>query len=36
MSALPRLGKMNTELDPLGRHDAVMKADGLFEVAPVN
>ena len=36
LSALPRLGKMNTELDPLGRHDAVMKADALFEVAPVN
>ena len=36
LSALPRLGKMNTELDPLGRHDAVMKADGLFEVAQVN
>jgi hypothetical protein len=36
LSALPRLGKMNTDLDPLGRHDAVMKADGLFEVAPVN
>ena len=36
MSALPRLAKMNTELDPLGRHDAVMKADGLFEVVPVN
>ena len=36
LSALPRLGKINTELDPLGRHDAVMKADALFEVAPVN
>jgi hypothetical protein len=36
LSALPRLRKINTELDPLGRHDAVMKADGLFEVVPVN
>lgn len=36
MSALPKLGKMNAELDPLGRHNAVMKTDGLFEVVPVN
>jgi formylmethanofuran dehydrogenase subunit E len=36
MSALPALGKMNASLDPLGRHNAVMKADGLFEVVPVN
>jgi formylmethanofuran dehydrogenase subunit E len=36
LSALPQLGKMNSELDPRGRYEAVMKADGLFEVAPVN
>lgn len=35
LKSLPRLRKMNEELDPLGRHEAVMKADGLFEVAPV-
>jgi formylmethanofuran dehydrogenase subunit E len=35
MASLPRLGKMNSEFDPRGRHEAVMKADGLFEVAPV-
>jgi formylmethanofuran dehydrogenase subunit E len=36
MAALPKLGKMNTDLDPLGRHNAVMKAEGLFEVVPVD
>jgi formylmethanofuran dehydrogenase subunit E len=36
LAALPRLGKMKSELDPRGRYDAVMKADGLFEVAPVD
>ncbi|MCC6778713.1 MAG: thioesterase [Hyphomicrobiales bacterium] len=32
LSALPRLAKMNNELDPRGRYEAVMAADGLFEV----
>src|SRR5262245_32659551 len=36
LSALPELASMNRELDPRGRYDAVMKADGLFEVAPAN
>jgi formylmethanofuran dehydrogenase subunit E len=36
LKSLPRLRKMNEELDPLGRHEAVMKADGLFEVATVD
>lgn len=36
LSALPQLGKMNSEFDPRGRYDAVMKADGLFEVVPTN
>jgi len=36
LSALTQLGKMTSELDPRGRYEAVMKADGLFEVAPVN
>jgi formylmethanofuran dehydrogenase subunit E len=36
LKSLPRLRKMNQELDPLGRHEAVMKADGLFEVSAVN
>ena len=36
LSALPRLAQMNRELDPRGRYNAVMKADGLFEVAPIN
>ena len=31
-SALRELAKMNRELDPRGRYDAVMKADGLFEL----
>jgi hypothetical protein len=26
---------MNKDLDPRGRYDAVMAADGLFEVEPV-
>ena len=36
MSALPKLAKMNAELDSIGRHNAVMKAEGLFEVVAVN
>ena len=32
MVALPKLGEMNKSLDPRGRYDAVMAADGLFEV----
>jgi formylmethanofuran dehydrogenase subunit E len=36
LSALPQLGKMNADLNPRGRYDAVMKADGLFEVSPVD
>jgi hypothetical protein len=33
MAALPRLGAINKELaDPVARHEAVMKADGLFLV----
>jgi formylmethanofuran dehydrogenase subunit E len=35
MSDLPKLGEMNKTLDPRGRYDAVMAADGLFEVEPV-
>ena len=31
MSALAGLAKMNRELDPRGRYDAVMKADNLFD-----
>lgn len=34
MSALGRLAPMNKTLDSRGRYDAVMAADGLFEVAP--
>jgi len=34
MAALARLGPMNKELDPRGRYDAVMAADGLFAVEP--
>lgn len=30
MSALPKLQEMNKTLQPLARHHAVMKADGLF------
>ena len=36
LSALGQLSKMNRELDPRGRYDAVMKADELFEVAPAD
>jgi formylmethanofuran dehydrogenase subunit E len=36
MSSLPRLRKMNEELDPIGRHEAVMKAEGLFEVTSID
>ena len=32
---LPKLGEWNRILDPNGRHEAVMKAEGLFEVKPV-
>ena len=35
IAALPRLGAMNKDLDPRGRYDAVMRADGLFQVEPV-
>jgi len=35
VSALAKLGLMNKNLDPRGRYDAVMAADGLFEVEPV-
>jgi len=35
MASLKRLGEMNATLDPPGRWDAVMKADGLFTVEPV-
>jgi hypothetical protein len=34
MSALGKLGPMNKDLDPRGRYDAVMAADGLFTVEP--
>jgi len=34
MASLPKLGAMNKSLDPRGRYDAVMAADGLFEVEP--
>jgi formylmethanofuran dehydrogenase subunit E len=34
LSALPKLGEMNKTLDPRGRYDAVMAAEGLFEVEP--
>jgi formylmethanofuran dehydrogenase subunit E len=33
-AALARLGPMNKDLDPRGRYDAVMAADGLFAVEP--
>jgi hypothetical protein len=36
LSALPRLGKMNADLDPRGRYDAVMAAEGLYEVTRVD
>jgi len=35
ISTLARLGPMNKDLDPRGRYDAVMAADGLFVVEPV-
>jgi hypothetical protein len=35
-SGLSELAKMNRELDPRGRYEAVMIADGLFEVLPAN
>jgi formylmethanofuran dehydrogenase subunit E len=34
-SWLPKLGEWNKTLDPKGRYDEVMKAEGLFAVAPV-
>jgi hypothetical protein len=33
-TALGKLSAMNKDLDPRGRYDAVMAADGLFEVQP--
>ncbi len=35
MSALPKLADMNKTLDPRGRYDTVMAADGLFQVEAV-
>ena len=35
ITALAKLGLMNKELDPRGRYDAVMAAEGLFQVEPV-
>jgi hypothetical protein len=35
MSALAKLRPMNETLDPRGRYDAVMAADGLFQVEPI-
>lgn len=35
LAALGRLAEMNKTLDPRGRYDAVMAAEGLFEVEPV-
>ena len=34
-SALAKLGPMNKNLDQRGRYNAVMAADGLFEVEPI-
>jgi formylmethanofuran dehydrogenase subunit E len=34
MAALAKLAPMNKNLDPHGRYDAVMAADGLFQVEP--
>jgi formylmethanofuran dehydrogenase subunit E len=34
MSALPKLGEMNKTLNERGRYDAVMAAEGLFQVEP--
>jgi len=36
LASLARLVAMNRELDARGRHEAVMKADALFEIAPAN
>jgi hypothetical protein len=33
-SLLPKVMEWNQTLDPAGRFDAAMKAEGLFEVAP--
>jgi hypothetical protein len=35
LSALAKLGPMNKELNERGRYDAVMAADGLFQVEPL-
>ena len=35
LSALAKLGPMNKDLDPRGRYDAVMAADGLYQIEPV-
>jgi hypothetical protein len=35
IAVLAKLGSMNKDLDPRGRYDAVMAADGLFDVQPV-
>ena len=34
LSAIARLGPMNKDLDPRGRYDAVMAADGLYQQEP--
>jgi formylmethanofuran dehydrogenase subunit E len=34
-SWLPKLGEWNKALDPKGRYDEVMQADGLFAVTPI-
>jgi formylmethanofuran dehydrogenase subunit E len=34
-AALALLGQLNAKFDPRGRYDAVMAADGLFDVEPV-
>jgi hypothetical protein len=34
LSALAKLGLMNKDLDPRGRYNAVMAADGLYQVEP--
>jgi formylmethanofuran dehydrogenase subunit E len=36
MATLAELGQMNKDLDPRGRYDAVMAADGLFQVEPAH
>jgi len=35
LSALANLASMNKDLDPRGRYDAVMAADGLYQAEPV-